>query len=346
MARVVLGGDDDESDIAVIPSTALPEDIPLHKMQPNPENPRPTDLEVDETKEDLQARGQLQNLNVMSKAAFLDRKPYLADQLGSEPVVVINGCRRLAAAKAGGLKALSGRYRDDWTEDQIDEAMITENVHRKQLNPLLLGRHLKRMASRYGSQRKLAKGINKDPAWVRQRIALTDLHPDLQEAIEAERIMFKVARECSRLHPDLQPLLASGELPESVAQQWLTEERIRQDEQLARWKAGPPYVASDEPAHRPATGDGESEYPVLTPEVQEAAAGTVGTEPSELGDAQGEYPVLTEPKAPAGQPRERSARQPQLIIRVEERSPTALAEALREHLTAHEVKELIEALAR
>lgn len=345
MPRVVLGGDDDEADLAVIPSTALPEDIPLHKMQPNPENPRPTELEIDETKEDLIARGQLQNLNVMSKAAFLERKPYLADQLGPEPVVVINGCRRLAAAKAGGLKTLSGRYRDDWTEDQIDEATITENVHRKQLNPLLLGHHLKRMASRYGSLRKLAKGINKDPAWVRQRVALTELHPDLQDAIADERIMFKVARECSRLHPDLQPLLASGELPESVAQQWLTEERIRPDEQLARWKAGPPYLASDEPVDHGSGGEGE--YPVLTAETQGSAPGTpAGTEPSEIGDAEGEYPVLTQPDTPASEKRERSARQPQLIIRVEERSPTALADALRQHLTPAEVKDLVQALSR
>ncbi|WP_190824812.1 ParB/RepB/Spo0J family partition protein [Saccharopolyspora pogona] len=340
MARVVLGEDDDE--ITVSTSTGHVETFKLHQLQPNPENPRPSDLEVDETAEDLRARGQLQNLNVMSRAAFLAQKPYLEEQLDQRPVVVINGCRRLAAGKKAGLPTLDGRRRDDWTEAQIDEAMITENVHRRDLNPLLLGRHLSRMLIRYGSQRKLAKGINKDPAWVRQRIDLTKLHPDLQAAIEADRVLFKVARECGRLHEELQPLLATGELPESVAQVWLTDERISADEQLARWKAGPPYLA----AELLAKPDEAGEYPVLTPhESEEQDAPEQAAVSDDLHEpdaaAESEYPVLT-PGAAAKCDEKRL--QPQLIIRVEDRSPRSLADALREHLTPSEVEELVEAL--
>lgn len=329
MPRVVLGADDEEDEIAVIATTGLPEQIPLHKLQPNPENPRPLDLEIEEARDDLLSRGQLQNLNVMSRDAFLQRKPYLAEKLDDSPVVVINGCRRLAAAKAAGLPALMCRYRDDWTENDVDEAMITENVHRRELNPLLLGRHLKRMAERYGSKRKLAKAINKDPTWVRQRIDLTELHPDLQDAIADDRILFKVARECGRLHPDLQPALASGELPESVAQAWLTEERIRPEEQLARWKAGLLYG-------QPGAA---SEYPVLTDEGNEEASGE-----AKATQGEDEYPVLTQPD---GEPQNKRSpkRQPQLVIHVEEREPKAIASALREHLTQTEVEELIHALA-
>jgi hypothetical protein len=96
MARVKLGADDDE--LVVTTTSAHSTLMSLNEMQANPENLRPSDLEVDEMAEDLKDRGQLQNVNLMSRLCFVAQKPYLADQLTAAPYVVVNGCRRLADA--------------------------------------------------------------------------------------------------------------------------------------------------------------------------------------------------------------------------------------------------------
>lgn len=325
MARVRLDDDDDE--LIVSPDTgSMPKLLPVEQLQPNPENPRATDLEIDETAEDMKERGQLHNINVMSLEAFVAQKPHLSDKLTNQPYVVINGCRRLASARKAGLPGLKYEIHDEWSENQIDEAMITENVHRLDLNPLYLGRHLARMVPRYGSERALAKSLKRQPAWVNHRIGLTKLHPALQKAIEAGKIQFNVARECTRLHGDLQPLLASGELPQEVAQQWLAKERIKPAEQLSRWHAGPPYDAHT------ATPDGSGEYQVFTPREPGPGSGN-GDQRHAEADEQG--------KSAAQQ---RSKRRQEIVIRVKERSPAALADALRVNLTSEEIRELIQAL--
>lgn len=308
MARVSLGVDDDDDELVVSPApapslpspaapvaaaSASPAVLAPEEMQPNPENPRPNELEVEETATDLRDNGQLQNINVMTRAAFLDRKPHLADQLGPAPYVVINGCRRLAGARRAGV-SLRYDLRDDWTEDQIDEAVIRENEHRLALHPLHVARHLVRMLPRYeDSHRKLGKALGKTHSWVAQRVNLTKLHPDLQAAVEDGRVPFTLARECVRLHPDLHTPLASGRLPAEVAQDWVITTRLKPSEQLARWQAGPPYRTGPD----------------------------------------------TEPVPPRPAPR-RAA----FVLRLTERTPTTLASALREQLSADEVSELIEAL--
>lgn len=303
MARVSLGVDDDDEELVVSPAptpSAPPASTPPavlapEEMQPNPENPRPGELEVEETATDLRDNGQLQNINVMTRSAFLDRKPYLADQLTSAPYVVVNGCRRLAGAQRAGV-GLRYDVRDEWTENQIDEAVIRENEHRLALRPLYVGRHLVRMLPRYdGSHRQLGKALGKTHSWVAQRVNLTKLHPALQDAVEDGRVPFTLARECVRLHPDLHEKLASGRLSVEVATDWVITTRLKPSEQLARWLAGPPYRTGPDP------------------------------EPA--------------PERPA---RPRAA----FVLRLAERTPSTLASALREQLSADEVSELIDALSR
>ncbi|EFL12696.1 MULTISPECIES: ParB N-terminal domain-containing protein [Actinomycetes] len=313
MARVKLGTTEDHKLTTTAASDRLIA-IPREQLQPNPENPRSSDAEIEETAATLRNHGQLQNLNVMSRRAFLDQKPHLADQVTTARYVVINGCRRLEAAPLADLPALKCAIHDDWTENQIDEAMISENEHRKQLNPLLLGRHLKRMVPRYGSERALAKALGKQPAWVNHRVGLTRLHPDLQKEVEEDRITFKLARECPRLHEKLQPLLAVGDLPIEVARRWLIDLRLKPDEQWQRWMAGPPGF-----------GEARSEPPSPSDSVKDSQSGA---------------------EAPEGDdsPQKTSRAKPAITIRIMERSPAQLATALLDQLTADEVDELVTAL--
>jgi ParB/RepB/Spo0J family partition protein len=358
VARVVLGEDDDE-DLVVTPDRRRPVVLPLHQMQPNPANPRPSQLQIDEMATDLKRNGQLQNINVMSRTAFTrpEAKPELADQLGPASYVIVNGNRRFAAAEQAGLTALRYEIKDDWTAREIDEAVVRENIHRQDMNPMHLGRFLLGMLPRYnGSQRQLAKAISKTQPWVNQLVNLTKLHPALQEALESGVVRFKLARECTRLHSDLQPLLASGALPQDLAETWLIKERIKAEEQWERWQGGPPYLgqAGAEPQIA------SDEYPVFSPSGDDVH--TNGTEPNASSDPAG--PRLEGGSDPV--PRETSPgnadnggrpatgahahSQPRrshngFALRVSERSPSAIAEALRAQLTVDEIGQLVTALS-
>lgn len=307
MARVKLG-DDDEKVIVVDRGTSPAKLIRVEDLQGNPENPRPTDLEVADMEESLRLQGQLHNINVMSRGAFLREKRYLADSLNDKPYVVVNGRRRMLAAPAAGLEKLKYELRDNWTAEQIDRATILENEDRLDVNPLHLGRYLKRMLAGYESQRKLAQALGKGQAWVQQRIGLTTLHEDLQKVIDQGRIHFALARHCTRLAPELQPRLAAGDLPVDVAQAWLVTLKLKPEEQLARFAAGPPFDI--EP----------------TPPAQ----------PEDMPE-----PADDEPTA-RDEPAEKRPRP--IVIRIAERSPTALAGALRETFTEEEIVELVQAL--
>ncbi|MGW7539450.1 hypothetical protein [Amycolatopsis sp. NPDC054798] len=318
MGRVVLTDDDDELTTVAVNERILP----LGDMQPNPENPRPTTQQTDETAASLVEHGQLHNVNVMSLTVFISRKPHLVDKLTDQPFVVLNGNLRLAGAAQLGLPGLRYELHDEWTENQIDEAVIAENEHRKAMNPLLLGRHLKRMLPRYNnSERELARALKKAPAWVNHRIALTRLAEPLQDAIEADRIGWTIARECPRLHPELQERLAAGELAEDVARQWLVVDRLSKADQLERWTAmtavgtgvNTPYSPHHENESAPAGADAAEQTPVARPKT-----------PAKTGTAK--------------------RAQPGLVIRVPERTPEAVATALRGHLTEDELNSVVELL--
>lgn len=314
MARVHLG-DDDEKLVTVDRGATRTKTVKVTDLQPNPENPRPSELEVDEMVESLRLQGQLQNINMMSRAAFVAAKPYLADALNNRPYVVINGRRRLEAASRAGLAELRHELHDEWTAEQIDRAVVLENEDRLDVNPLHLGRFLARMLTGYGSQRKLAHALGKGQAWVQQRIGLTTLHDALQAAIDDGRIQFALARACPRLAPDLQPRLAAGELPADVAHAWLVDLKLKPDEQLTRFAAGPPFDIDPTPPPRAEPADELA--------GEESAAG-------ERNGATGKPP-------PTG-------RQRPIVIRIAERSPAALATALRKEFSDDEIEKIVEAL--
>lgn len=353
MARVKLGADADSSHgLRVDRPADGPTVVPLDQLQPNPENARPSTPEVDEMATDLGENGQLQNLNVMSRVAFLREKPHT--QLTSARYVVINGNRRLAGARQAGLAALRVEVNDEWTRTKIDLAMVRENVHRLDLSPLALGRQLVRMLPDHGdSHRKLAAALSKTQAWVSQRVGLTTLHPALQEAVDDGRVLFRTARECTRLHPDLQPLLATGELPEELAHRWLVKERIKPEAQLERWQAGPPYLAPSErvPAEEdhherplageekaPATGSDSNrsgEYGVFTGAGDLSAGHDLANDAA--GVAAGESPPRARTKASDSSP----GLTPPIRLAVPDRSIEKLAQTLRQQLSDDERHKLV-----
>lgn len=216
--------------------------MPLPQLAHNPSNARASYSEdaIDEMASSLAEFGQLQPVVVVSRAVWLASRPEDAEQVGSAEYVVSVGNRRLAAANKAGLDDLQVRIHDELGSgdtDRFDEAMIIENSHREDLDPLLEAKALDRMTKKPGgSLRTVAKSIGRSHGYVQQRLALLGLIPELRGALGAldesgETLLgFREAR------------VLGGHPHETQRQVWL---------------AGPPFappqkeVASSEPEDKP-----------------------------------------------------------------------------------------------
>ncbi|QKW31446.1 ParB/RepB/Spo0J family partition protein (plasmid) [Streptomyces seoulensis] len=187
-----------------------PTTVYMHTIVGNPANPRPEedytddDPEFRELKASMKEIGQLQPLAVVSRHVFEQAK---ADSLAQAPAktrqliheadwVVVTGNRRLAAARQLGWTRIDIRVQDQLGDEdgRIDEAVIIENIHRKNLAPIKEAEYLAGMLERHGSQEKVAARIGKSQVYVSQRLALLKLAPDIQQEVDAGTLKIKEAR--------------------------------------------------------------------------------------------------------------------------------------------------------
>ncbi|MFE1272511.1 ParB/RepB/Spo0J family partition protein [Streptomyces sp. NPDC058758] len=80
----------------------------------------------------------------------------------------------------------------------MDEAVVIENIHRKNIPPYKEAEFLQRMVERHGSQEKVAERIGKSQMYVSNRLALLNLPPELQEAVDTKQLKVKTAEKIAR----------------------------------------------------------------------------------------------------------------------------------------------------
>ncbi|NEV92486.1 ParB/RepB/Spo0J family partition protein [Streptomyces tendae] len=201
-----------------------PASVPLAELAHNPFNPRDEYTDIEETAESLRTRGQVQPVTVARRAAFLRAHPDQEELLGTAEYVVIDGNRRLKAAIAAGLAELRIDVNDDLAATAADilESALIANVHRVDVPPLDQAKAIQQLVDVHGSQGKVAKRLGKTPAWVSQRLALLELTPDLQSAVEAGELKVEPARRIGRLPkaqqaPAAQEAMAASKTPRQRA---------------------------------------------------------------------------------------------------------------------------------
>lgn len=176
-----------------------PSSIPLGDLQPNPDNPRYDydDPETQELSSTLRTVGQLQAATVIPRENYLAAYSNRLDRVGPEPWVVIIGNRRLAASRLAGRPSLDVRVnRELMTADAIEDLILIENLQRTDLPPLLEAAHLQRRLSRPGqSTRTVGEAIGKSHTYVKQRVDLLRLIPQLQELLRSGALDIKTARQ-------------------------------------------------------------------------------------------------------------------------------------------------------
>jgi ParB family transcriptional regulator, chromosome partitioning protein len=169
---------------------------PLTELTPNPRNPRDDlgDLSDLESIADMQ----LQPAVVVTKGAYL--KLYPQDSITTR-FVVINGCRRLAAAHKYGRTDLAVVVNDEIARDRVTliSASIAENVDRQDFDVIEEAKAVESLVAECGSAVEAATRLRKTQAWVSQRRALLSLAPELQTALRRGELAIREARSLARV---------------------------------------------------------------------------------------------------------------------------------------------------
>jgi ParB family transcriptional regulator, chromosome partitioning protein len=188
--------------------------VPLTELTANPRNPR-DDLG---TLEDLASIADLQLQPALAVTREAYGKLYPDDDIRA-PYVVINGCRRLAAAHKYGRTDLVVIINDVVARDHITliSASIAENVDRQDFDVIEEARAVELLVNACGSADAAAARLRKTKGWVSQRRALLKLAPELQQALRSGELAVREARSLARVP-----------LPEQVAR-WTTTTNRDQD---------------------------------------------------------------------------------------------------------------------
>ena len=172
----------------------------LEDLVANPQNPR--DYLGDLSDLASIAETQLQPALVVTRAAYLRLYPQDEPALGDDARwIVVNGCRRLAAATQYGRTDLEIVIKDEVARDRVTllAASVTENIGRRNFDVLEEAKAVERLVEECGSATVAAEKLSKTQGWVSQRRALLQLAPELQTALRAGDLAVRLARSLARV---------------------------------------------------------------------------------------------------------------------------------------------------
>ncbi len=173
-----------------------PRTAPLSDLTANPRNPREDlgDLSTLSSIADIQ----LQPVTVVTRAAYLALFP--DDEIETR-FVVINGCRRLAAAREYGRTDLDISVNDAVARDRVTliSAAIAENVDRQDFDVIEEARAVQALVYECGRADQAAAQLHKTKGWVSQRLSLLQLAPELQTALRRGELAIREARTLARV---------------------------------------------------------------------------------------------------------------------------------------------------
>jgi ParB family transcriptional regulator, chromosome partitioning protein len=191
-----LAGDVGDNSPVDEPAAGPARSAPLTQLCANPRNPRDDlgDLAELASIADMQ----LQPAVVVTADAY--RTLYPDDHITTR-YVVINGCRRLAAAHKYGLSTLDIVVNDVIARDRVTliSAAITENVDRQDFDVIEEARAVEALVAECGRADVAGQRLHRTEGWVSQRRALLKLAPELQSALRRGELAIRHARSLARV---------------------------------------------------------------------------------------------------------------------------------------------------
>lgn len=168
------------------PSRSVGKIIPIHQIEPNPDQPRVEIGDLSELSSSIKQNGVLE--------------PLLVKPNGDGTWMIIAGERRWRAANLAGLREVPC-IELDIDEKSIAEIALIENLQRKDLNVWEEADGLAFLASRYGyTHEEIAKKISKSRTTVTESFAIAGLPDSIREkcrqaAINAKSTLLEIARQ-------------------------------------------------------------------------------------------------------------------------------------------------------
>lgn len=157
-------------------------EVDIKKIKPNPNQPR-KNFDVDALNElaaSIKTHGIVQ--------------PIVVNDLGDGTYMIIAGERRWRAANICGLKTVPAVIRN-YTDKQVKEISIIENLQREDLNPVEAARAIKELMDEYGlTQDAVAERIGKSRPSVANTLRLLSLYPDVLKLVEDGKLSAGHAR--------------------------------------------------------------------------------------------------------------------------------------------------------
>lgn len=155
--------------------------VKITKVEPNREQPRKI-FDEDALQE---LADSIKQFGVISPILVQEREDYYQ---------IIAGERRWRAAKIAGLKEIPVIIRD-YTEKEIEEISLIENLQRKDLNPIEEAQAYKRLMENYSlKQDELAERVSKSRTAITNTMRLLKLSEKVQEMLINEMISSGHAR--------------------------------------------------------------------------------------------------------------------------------------------------------
>lgn len=187
----------------VIESTPKEEivELPLDELRPNPYQPRKLfdDGALNELCESIKEHGVFQPIIVKKSIKGYE---------------IIAGERRFRASKMAGKETIPAIIRD-FTDDQMMEISLLENLQRENLNPLEEALAYKNMIDRLGlTQDELAKRVGKSRSHITNIIGILRLPAEVQKMIAEEKLTMSHAKILSKIENEDEIIAMAREIAE------------------------------------------------------------------------------------------------------------------------------------
>lgn len=172
--------------------------LPIEALRPSPTNPRThfPEAYITELATSIREKGLIHPIVVREWTA----PP--ADPADPVYEIVAGECRYRAMQRAGlGLVPVIVR---DYTDDQVLEVQLIENIHRTDLTPLEQAAGYRRLIDSNPTKHSadtIATRVGMSPAWVWDRLKLNDLIASVKDLLEREVITVGHAILIARLKP-------------------------------------------------------------------------------------------------------------------------------------------------
>lgn len=183
--EALFGAFDEQNDYENITKTKRDNgvtEVEIGKVKPNPNQPRKNfDTEaLNELASSIKTHGIIQ--------------PIVVNNEGNGNYLIIAGERRWRAANLCGLKTVPVIIKN-YTDKQVKEISIIENLQREDLNPIEAARAIKELMDEYGlTQETVSERIGKSRSNIANTLRLLSLYPDVIKMVEEGKLSSGHAR--------------------------------------------------------------------------------------------------------------------------------------------------------